>query len=67
MAGVSRVMSNRTTLNGLKMGRLRLDMKKKFFTGKVVKHWNKLPKDMVTTSTLEILRKRVDVVLWDMF
>lgn len=67
IGGVFQVMSNRTTLNGLKLGRFRLDIKKKFFTGKMVKHWNKPPKEVVESPTLEICRKHVDVELGDKF
>lgn len=44
-------------------GRLRPDIRKRFFTGGVIKHWNRLPKDMVESPSLEVLRKRVAVAL----
>ncbi|KFZ63370.1 hypothetical protein N338_00587, partial [Podiceps cristatus] len=47
-------------------GRLRLDIKKNLFTERVVKHWNRLSREVVESPSLELFRKEVDMALWDM-
>ena len=55
------VCGNKTRGNSSKLneGRVWLDIKKKSFTVKVVRHWHRLLREVVDTSFLETFRVRL--------
>jgi len=60
-----RVCSDRTrgSVSNLKEGRFRLDIRKKFFTMRVVKDWNRLPREAVDAPSLVVFKARLDGAL----
>ena len=44
-------------------GKFRLDVRKDFFSGRVVLQWHRLHREVVQSPSLEVLQSRVDVAL----
>ncbi|KFQ68962.1 hypothetical protein N335_08059, partial [Phaethon lepturus] len=61
----SRSCCNRTRGNGFKVkeGRFRPDIRKKFLTMRVVKHWHRLPREVADAPSLETFRVKLDEAL----
>ena len=57
------VCSNRTRSNGLKLGHRKFHMQKNLYTVRVMEHWNRLPREVVESPSLEIFKTWQDAYL----
>jgi len=61
----SRACCDRTRSSGFKLreDRFRVDIRKRFFTMRVVKPWHRLPREVVDAPSLETFKARLDEAL----
>ena len=64
----SQVTNKNMRGNGLSLckGKFRLKKKKKFFSKRMIRYWNRLTREVKESPSLEVFKKHVDAVLSDM-
>jgi len=61
----ARACCGRTKSSGFKLreGRFKLDIRKKFFSVWVVRHWSQLPREVLDAPSLELFKAKLDGAL----
>ena len=61
----TRTCSDKTRGNSFKVeeSRFRLDIRRKFFTVRVVQYWSRFPREIVDTPSLEVFKTKLDEAL----
>ena len=54
---------NKGNRHALENRKFQMNMRKKFFTLKVTEHWNRLPREVVESPSLEIFKICLDALL----
>lgn len=49
----------------MRQGKFKLDIRKNFYTERVIKDWDRLPGEVVESPSLDVFKSHLDMVLRD--